>query len=88
MRAPTIMRQPPVAQGGILASKGAKNIERKKNRPQNTAASPVLAPASTPAADSMKEVTGDSPNKDPKAVARASAVNAQRLLGKSPFSST
>ena len=88
MSAPTIIKAPPVAQAGILARIGAKKMLKKKKNAQITAVSPVLEPASTPAALSMYEVTGLRPKQEPIMVAMASAENAQRLLGKSPFSST
>ncbi len=67
---------------------GAKNIEKKKKNPQITAVRPVREPASTPAALSTKDVTGQRPKIEPNNVARASAANAWRERGKSPSSST
>ena len=53
MSEPTMIKAPPIAQGGILAMIGAKKILSKKKKPQKTAVRPVRDPASTPAADSM-----------------------------------
>lgn len=49
----TMTRVLPVAQGGIDAKIGAKNIETMKQRPVVIAVSPVLPPSAIPAPDSM-----------------------------------
>jgi hypothetical protein len=47
MRVPTITSAPPVAQEGMLARMGEKNIETKKARPVVIAVMPVLPPSET-----------------------------------------
>jgi hypothetical protein len=47
----------PVAQGGIEAKIGAKNIDSKKHSPVVTAVKPVRPPSAIPAPDSIKAVT-------------------------------
>ena len=81
-------RAPPLAHGGMLAIIGAKKSEKKKKMPHKTAVRPVRDPASTPIPLSRKEVTGESPNKEPNILANASAAKACLLFGKFPFSST
>ena len=51
--APTIIKAPPDAQGGILAMMGAKKMLKRKKNPQNTAVNPVRDPTATPDPDSM-----------------------------------
>jgi hypothetical protein len=50
---PTRTRVHPVAQGGIDAKMGAKNMEMRKQTPQVMAVRPVLPPSAIPAPDSM-----------------------------------
>ena len=88
INAPTTTNAPPVAHGGIDAMIGAKKILKKKYVPMMTAVNPVRAPASTPDPDSIYDVTGVKLKILPNIVANASAENANRERGKSPFSST
>ena len=53
IRNPTMTRAGAVASGGITATTGAMNIAARNRMPVTTLASPVRAPAETPAADSM-----------------------------------
>ena len=53
IKAPTMIKLPPVAHGGIDEKIGAKKMDRKKKNAMKTAVNPVRAPASTPAALSM-----------------------------------
>ena len=62
----------PVAQGGIEANIGAKNMETKKHRPHVMAVSPVFPPSAIPAPDSMKAVTGEQPKRAPIEIQNAS----------------
>lgn len=62
----------PVAQGGIDAKIGAKNMEMKKQTPQVMAVSPVLPPSAIPAPDSMNAVTGEHPKRAPIEIQNAS----------------
>lgn len=55
----------PVAQGGMEAKMGAKKREIKKQVPVVIAVSPVFPPSAIPAPDSMKAVTGETPNNAP-----------------------
>lgn len=68
----TRIRVQPVAQGGILANMGAKKIDIRKQNPVVMAVSPVFPPSATPAPDSIKAVTGDTPRRDPIDMLRAS----------------
>jgi hypothetical protein len=49
----TRIRVHPVAQGGIDAKIGAKNMETKKQRPQVMPVKPVFPPSAMPAPDSI-----------------------------------
>jgi hypothetical protein len=62
----TRIKVQPVAQGGILAKIGAKNIEIKKQRPHVIAVKPVFPPSAIPAPDSINAVTGEVPKSAPK----------------------
>lgn len=74
----------PVAQGGIDAKMGAKNIDTRKHSPVTMAVSPVLPPSAIPAPLSMKAVTGEHPNNDPIEMHAASMQYATVDRGKSP----
>lgn len=75
-----------MAQGGIDAKIGAKNIEMKKHTPHVMAVSPVFPPSAIPAPDSMNAVTGEHPSSAPTEMQRASVQYARVDLGKSPVS--
>jgi hypothetical protein len=62
----------PVAQGGIDAKIGAKNIEIRKHMPQIMAVNPVLPPSAIPAPLSIKAVTGEHPRRAPIEIQKAS----------------
>ena len=72
MSEPTMMRAPPVAQGGIEAKIGAKKTETKNMMPTTLAVLPVLPPSAIPVADSTKAVTGDVPMSAPIEIEKAS----------------
>ena len=72
MSEPTMMRAPPVAQGGIEAKMGAKKTETKKARPVVIAVIPVLPPSEIPVALSTKAVTGEVPMRAPMEIEKAS----------------
>ena len=55
----------PVAQGGIEAKIGAKNIDIKKHVPVVMAVNPVRPPSVIPAPDSTTVVTGEQPKREP-----------------------
>src|SRR5690242_13190081 len=83
---PTRIKAPPVAHGGMEAKMGAKKSEMKKQIPVVMAVSPVRPPSWMPDPDSTKAVTGDEPKSEPTEIAKASALYAIVLLGKSPVS--
>ena len=83
---PTRIRVQPVAQGGIEAKIGAKNMEIKKQTPVVIAVRPVRPPSVIPAPDSMKAVHGEQPNSDPTEMVIASQQYARVDRGKSPVS--
>jgi len=62
----------PVAQGGMDAKIGAKNMETKKHMPHVIAVRPVLPPSAIPAPDSIKAVTGEQPRRAPIEMQKAS----------------
>jgi hypothetical protein len=78
----------PVAQGGIDAKMGAKNSERRKQKPVVIAVSPVRPPSAIPAPLSMKAVTGEQPNSEPIEMQAASVQYAIVERRKFPVSST
>ena len=67
-----MIRVQPVAQGGIEAKMGAKNMEIRKQMPQVMAVRPVLPPSAIPAPDSIKAVTGEHPRSEPREIQNAS----------------
>lgn len=83
---PTRMRVQPVAQGGIEAKIGAKNILIRKHKPVVMAVRPVRPPSVIPAPLSMKAVTGEQPKREPIEILIASTQYASVLRGKSPDS--
>src|SRR5437763_16363553 len=66
---------------------GEKNSVPRKQIAVTTAVNPVLPPASTPVADSMKAPEVDVPNKAAKITESASTVIGRSICGKFPFSS-
>ena len=82
----TKIKVQPVAQGGMEANIGAKNMEMKKQIPHVMAVSPVFPPSAIPAPDSMKAVTGEHPKRAPIEIQNASMQYASVDLGKSPVS--
>ena len=78
----------PVAQGGILARIGAKNMEMRKQVPVVIAVRPVLPPTLIPAADSMNAVTGETPRREPRDIQIASVQYAKVDRAKSPVLSS
>ncbi len=74
----------PVAQGGIEAKIGAKNIEMRKQNPETIAVRPVRPPSAIPAPLSIKAVTGEHPSRAPMEMQNASVQYATVDRGKSP----
>lgn len=68
----TRTRVHPVAQGGMEANMGAKNIEMMKQVPHVIAVKPVFPPSAIPAPDSMNAVTGEVPRSAPTEMQKAS----------------
>src|SRR5438034_10727358 len=66
---------------------GEKNSVPRKQIAVTTAVNPVLPPASTPVADSMKAPEVDVPTKAAKITESASTVIGRSICGKFPFSS-
>src|SRR5205809_7603221 len=66
---------------------GEKNSVPRKQIAVTTAVNPVLPPASTPVADSMKAPEVDVPTKAAKITESASTVVGRSICGKFPFSS-
>ena len=81
IRNPTKISAGAVANPGIAVNIGAKKIATKNKRPVATEASPVLAPAPTPAELSTKVVVVEVPRIAPALVAMASAKRAGLILG-------
>ncbi|KAF3390893.1 hypothetical protein DPV78_011005 [Talaromyces pinophilus] len=71
---PTITSVQPVAQGGMDAKMGAKNIATKKQRPVTQDVRPVLPPSEIPAPLSIKAVTGGVPKREPIEIDIASII--------------
>jgi len=69
---PTRIRVQPVAQGGIEAKIGAKNIDIRKHTPVVMAVRPVRPPSVIPAPDSINAVTGEHPKSEPIEIVIAS----------------
>ena len=76
----------PVAQGGIDANIGAKNMDMRKQTPVVIDVRPVRPPSVIPAPDSMNAVTGEQPKRDPMVIMIASVQYASVERGKSPVS--
>jgi hypothetical protein len=68
----TRIKVQPVAQGGIEAKIGAKNMAMRKHMPAVMAVSPVFPPSAMPAPDSMNAVTGETPRSAPTDILKAS----------------
>ena len=77
-----------MAQEGISAATGAKNIAIKNITAQDTDVSPVRPPSATPAEDSTNVVTVEVPQTAPAQVAMASASIAFSMRGTLPSSSS
>lgn len=73
-----------MAQGGIDAKIGAKNIDIMKQRPVVIAVNPVRPPSAMPAPLSMKAVTGEQPKRALIEMQLASQQKAIVDRGKSP----
>ena len=73
---PTIINAGAVTAEVITDNTGEKNSASKNRIPVTTAANPVLAPAATPALDSIYEVVVDVPKIAPVTVAKESANKA------------
>src|SRR5438105_1140966 len=76
---------PIFAHGGIEAKIGAKKTEIKKQRPVVMAVKPVLPPSAMPAPDSTNVVTGETPNREPIEMQKASVQYAMVERGKEAF---
>lgn len=72
IRMPTKMSEAAVAQLGMSAAMGARNIAMKNIAAVKTEERPVLPPSAMPAEDSTKVVTVEVPQTAPKHVAAAS----------------
>lgn len=84
IRMPTKMSEAAVAQLGMSAAMGARNIAMKNIAAVKTEERPVLPPSAMPAEDSTKVVTVEVPQTAPKHVAAASANMALFMLGTLP----
>lgn len=84
----TRTRVGPVAQGGTDARIGAKNKDRRKQKPTVIAVRPVRPPSAIPAPLSIKAVTGEQPKRELTEMNTASVQYAIVDRGKSPSSST
>ena len=73
---PTYIRAPAVAQFGISAAIGLRNIATKNRTATTKEVNPVLPPSATPAEDSTKVVTVEVPSIAPVQVAIESHSNA------------
>ena len=82
------MSAPAVAQEGISAAMGLKNIAIMKRTPTTKAVRPVLPPSATPAEDSTKVVTVEVPQMAPVQVAMESQRRAFWMFLTSPVSSS
>ena len=70
--APNKHRMGTEAKGGTAETTGAKGMANKKQAPVTNGARPVLAPSATPAVDSAKVATVDTPSMEPTNAAMAS----------------
>ena len=80
IRMPTKMSEAAVAQLGMSAAMGARNIAMKNIAAVKTEERPVLPPSAMPAEDSTKVVTVEVPQTAPKHVAAASANTRQEFM--------
>ena len=81
IKAPTMTRVHPVAQGGMEAKMGAKKTAMKKQMPVTQDVRPVLPPSEIPAPLSTNAVTGETPKRAPMETQMASTIYNHTLEG-------
>mmetsp|Transcript_49892 Transcript_49892/g.61264 ORF Transcript_49892/g.61264 Transcript_49892/m.61264 type:complete len:82 (-) Transcript_49892:918-1163(-) len=73
INAPSRHKIGPDAKGGTAETTGAMGMDSRKQHPVTKGAKPVLAPSATPAVDSAKVATVDTPSMEPISALMASA---------------